>query len=236
MTNTTSSKPDNRVITDQKLTPIPLTDRWGTFNNADHTAQYWLAPVGHTENVTGHSILETLATLTSLYGGTPEPLLGDPRRYMDSSEDSFVAVLVADDGRLAIGIHHEMELDTDGCDDEQRLEIAQSWRGELDRLAELFPHSTFYAAFGEFTYEGRVTINAFTPLLNGIVGADQVAEAKDHILMSPYLKGHESNAAMAACKTLSDLPEVLREMIYTDCAADAAVNAVVLAHQEKANA
>lgn len=101
---------------------------------------------------------------------------GDPRRYMGEEEMSFVIVR---NGKLGILAEGEMDIaagdeSSDGLtrdrngtlvvSPQQMAEAANHWLGKLAPLASEYPLTEFFVSHGEVAYDGRLQVNAFTPL------------------------------------------------------------------------
>lgn len=192
--------------------PVPLTDRWGDYNDRSTLKQHWKA-------LDGSDVLDAYALLHGRYNsgemdryGNPMHLsIGDPRAFQHE-EVTFVAVR---EGR--IGIHAEVELDVEfnDLDDPSEFEdeitraefdeLASYYTEKLRGLADAYPKTQFFIAHGEeVTYKGRVTINAFTPLLNGrLPDGTMLAPQSLALMVSPYFRcgpdAGEINIAHCPC-------------------------------------
>lgn len=169
------------VITCLDNTPIYLTDRWGS----------WILGRGPIENT--NSLSDRLA---NKFSEEDPKTLGDPRWFMGSNEISHIAYMT---GR--VGILTEVELKyVESSDVEIVMEDEDSGttlvppsdfavmiienQKELSGLQEAFPESTLFVMHGESTYDGRLTICAFTPL----------SGQNEMIYDSPYFVAHEIQA------------------------------------------
>lgn len=133
------------VVSSKDAWPEWVTSRWGEW---------------HMDRQTG-------ATMISRFG---EDISrdGDPRHLMAHRfETSAIALR---HGRL--GVHSEIELDiTEGDDAEDSTVLSSAafaraigtWQSRLAPLVDAFPKSEVFLAHG-ITYDGRLTLNAFTPL------------------------------------------------------------------------
>lgn len=112
--------------------------------------------------------------------GRWHPFTGDPRAFRGGDEISFVAAMRRTSGSLLVGILTEVELayvegeegdeSTEDADGNLVLpppvfaELVEQYRDKLKELQDAFPHSDFLIAHGSVTYQGRLSLLAFTPL------------------------------------------------------------------------
>jgi len=194
-----------------KDTPIPLCSRFGEWQDDAVLFGNWNVKPQDTTH-------KTLAELAARYPTESDhiTLPGDPRNYCDE-EMCFVAMY---EGRL--GIHTEFELDfvladekdlaayTDEtpCSPEQFVARTMFWREKLASMNALFRHTTFFLTHGEVTYMDRVCLNAFTPLLNGIVGGQRIARPDEFLMISPYHVDHKTPSILE-CETISQITQAL---------------------------
>ncbi|ARM86144.1 hypothetical protein [Marinobacter salarius] len=202
------------IHTERNSTPIPLASRFGEWMDNAVLINNW-----H-QNADG-DVLQTLGLIASRFPTESDHIThpGDPRNFCDE-EVGFVAMFK---GRL--GIHVELELNFALDEDNDPLVQAKDeelvppdvferrlmfWREKLASMDALFPHTEFFIAHGEMTYMGRVTINAFTPLSNGIVGDQTIARPDEFFMLSPYLPNQEI-PSIFECATLTQVTNTLIE-------------------------
>lgn len=200
--------------------PIPLTDRWGDYTCRTTLLQHW-------NIVEGSDAYEAYELLRGRYDsgemdsqGNPLHLsIGDPRGFQHD-EATFIAF-----HKGQIGIHAEVELDVEfnDLDDPSEFEdeitraefdeLAAYYTDKLQALVEAYPETQFFIAHGEdVTYKGRVTINAFTPLLNGrLPNGTMLAPQSVALMVSPYFrKGPDAGEInITQCPCLASLTEKL---------------------------
>ena len=139
------------VISSRTDYPLGVTDRWGQ----------WLMKDGHADKLMQKFGWDFCADT-----------LHDPRRFMELNFET--SALAIRQGRL--GVHTEIELSiTDAGPDNYQSTVSRSlpsddflaaialWQERLAPIQEAFPQSDVFLAEG-VTFDGRLTINAFTPL------------------------------------------------------------------------
>lgn len=207
------------VYTERKDTPIPLCDRFGDWMDESILIGNWhQEPAG-----------KTLTTLRKLAARFPEEsdhinIPADPRNFCDE-EMCFVAM---HNGR--IGIHAEFELDfvlgpendpaayakdSDLCPPDVFQRRVMFWREKLASMDALFRHTEFFVAHGDMTYMNRVTLNAFTPLKNGLVGNQTIAAPDEFLMLSPYLPDHDM-PSIFECRTIRQVTNALINAGFDD--------------------
>lgn len=199
--------------------PIPLTDRWGDYTCRSALLQHW-------NIIEGSDAYEAYELLRGRYDsgeidsqGNPLHLsIGDPRAFQHE-EVTFIAF---HEGR--IGIHAELELEEKYNEEEESSDYDELTKSEFEEwvayysdklkpMAEAYPETKFFIAHGEdVTYKGRVTINAFTPLLNGrLPNGTMLAPQSVALMVSPYFrKGPDAGEInITQCPCLAGLTEKL---------------------------
>lgn len=205
---------DISIISLPEGSPIQLTDRWGEYIPRKTFKTHW-DPSGSAsqayENLRGqYDQGEMDPEGNSLYGRCSN---GDPRKHLQQ-EISFVAVLGD-----KVGIHVEVELlktyndeeaiNAQGDDSELTVaeftQLASTLQDRLTALASRYPHTQFFITHGDqVTFEGRVTVNAFTPLLVGMLpGNLRIAPEHKMLMVSPYFEAGEG-------ANITDCPSLLR--------------------------
>jgi hypothetical protein len=200
------------LITSHNQYPVPLTDRWGEFMDADQLERFWFKEIDAKHANAVAKVRKAHKNLIEQYGQTDMPAshAGDPRLFQHD-EMSFVAHSIDRMGGCQLGIHAELELDTDDHSDELVTELAKVWQYRLDPLTSIYNHTTFFLAMGGMTYHDRLTLNAFTPLHNGTLKGIQLAPAYKQFMVSPY--HHDSlNPDLEHCPMLAEITEVLVQM------------------------
>lgn len=188
-----------RVIDQKQNSPAPITDRFGDYMSQDVLDKFWPQLATGTMGESAGDLLrgrydagEQDSQGNSLYA---ECAPGDPRNFQ-YEEAGFVAFWNG-----MIGIHSEIEMAVEFND----LDLPKSFAPEeltpdefkalaeyctesMLVLAEKYPHTQFYIAHSSnVTFEGRVTLNGFTPLLNGRLPSGTVLGPQSLALMiSPY--------------------------------------------------
>lgn len=150
------------VLAESQAVPIPLSDRFG----------YWMASDVLTDHWNCDARSPALAELKRLSAYYPddEAHPGDPRRFQ-YEESCFVAYF-----KGTVGIHCEMELDVefhgegvafnDECLTSSQFAVLASKRSsQLRGLMANYPQSVFFLSHGDATYNSRVCLNSFTPLI-----------------------------------------------------------------------
>ncbi|WP_166256354.1 hypothetical protein [Marinobacter salicampi] len=215
------------VINSQQAYPTPLTDRWGDYICRSVLADHWDV----NEDSPAHQAYELLRGRydcgehddqgNSLYAEfTP----GDPRAFQ-YEEAGFVAFWYNQ-----IGIFTEVELaaefnDLDCSDFESGVDVGDEiTRAQFDalvakysptmlELAAAYPQTQFFIAHGDnVTYRGRVTLNAFTPLLNGrLPNGIYLAPQPLALMISPYFrKGPDAGEVnMTTCPAIQGITDKL---------------------------
>lgn len=214
------------IISQSAAAPIPLTDRFGEYIPRKSFKESWSfnGPAAQNyENLRGHYDQgEMDSEGNSLYAGFS---VGDPRNHLHR-EISFVAVY---NGKL--GILSEVELnahyngDAGECgendlSDAQFVDMAATLQARLADLSARYPHTDFFITHGnKVTLDGRVVVNAFTPLLDGTLpGGLRLAPEYRMVMVSPYF-GSGEGADITSCRTLYRIAADLEQLV-SDMAAD----------------
>lgn len=215
------------VINTKQAYPTPLTDRWGDYICRSVLADHW----GVKED---SPALHAYELLRGRYDsgeqddqGNPlynEFTPGDPRAFQ-YEEACFVGFW-----KYQIGIFTEIELAAEfndfdyteiesGVDVEDEITRAQfdalvaKLSPKLLELAAQYPQTQFFIAHGDaVTYRGRVTLNAFTPLLNGrLPNGLYLAPQSLALMISPYFrKGPDAGEVnMTTCPALQGITDKL---------------------------
>jgi hypothetical protein len=217
---------DIAIISENIAAPIPLTDRFGEYIPRNSFKDSWSfngAASQSYENLRGHYDQgEMDAEGNSLYAGFS---VGDPRNHLHR-EISFVAVY---NGKL--GILSEVELNAhyngaagetgeNDLSDSQFVEMAATLQERLADLPARYPQTDFFITHGnKVTLDGRVVVNAFTPLLDGeLPGGLRLAPEYKMVMISPYFVPGEG-ADITSCRTLYRIAADLEELV-SDMTAD----------------
>jgi hypothetical protein len=208
------------VFTNRADCPIVLASRFGEWM-CDSTL------IGNWNVKPGSSTLKMLAELAARFPTESDHICipGDPRNHQCEEEIGFVA-----EYKGRIGIHAELELticegpandphayedDPEMCPPERFSRLVRFWQEKLSSMAPLFRHTYFFIAYGDMTYNERVTLNAFTPLDNGTVNGVRIARDDDFLMLSPYLYDHEKPSILE-CETIRRITQALAELGYND--------------------
>lgn len=208
--------------------PTLLTDRWGDYMERTVLAEHW--NVGEEDPAMQAYELLRGRYDSGEHDSDGNPLhhgfsIGDPRAFL-AEESCYVAFY-----ENRIGIHAEVELDVEfnDLDDAAAVEdtdeeitreefekLVERYTPKLQGLAEIYPETRFFIAHGEdVTYRGRVTLNAFTPLLNGrLPEGTTLAPQSMALMLSPYFrKGPDAGAVnIAECPCLTGITDNLIDM------------------------
>jgi hypothetical protein len=211
------------LITTIEDYPIPLTDREGNFDDLEHLNRFWFKQLDDKHAPTVARVKKVLRNLTDQYNQTdiPASIPGDPRLFQ-TEELCFIAHGINRIGRNQLGIHVEFELDTEDATDDELAELVSVWQERLMPLLPIYNHTTFFLAMGNMTYKDRLTLNASTPLSNGIIKGIQLAPARKQLMVSPY-HAQSLNPDLEWCETLAEIVEVLIQMGIHDRFANDAV-------------
>lgn len=200
------------IISLAPAAPVPLTDRWGEYIPRDIFKKRWGlhgSAAQAYENLRGHYDQgEMDPEGNPLYDGCSN---GDPRNHLHR-EISFVAVHGGEVGILVEvellstfneGVVLDNEYDDSELSPDDFTRLAATLQARLAELAPRYPHTQFFITHGdEVTFEGRVTVNAFTPLLDGMLpGGFRLAPEYKMLMVSPYFVACEG-ADITACHTL----------------------------------
>ena len=104
--------------------------------------------------------------------------------------------------------------------DAEFIELASNLQGRLAELSAYYPHTQFFITHGnKVTLEGRIVVNAFTPLLDGeLPGGLRLAPEYRMVMISPYFTPGEG-ADITSCRTLYRVAVDLEQSV-ADLAAD----------------
>ena len=184
--------------------PVSLSTRFGALTSLKRMSY---STLGLPER---GSILEDARKLADSYGDTDITFGkfkdGDPRRFM-SLETTKLAVRYGQ-----IGIHVEVEINAEFRNEPDRAkrdrgelspEIFDRWCSQftrnLEAIASLYPETFFFIAYGDaLTFRGRVTLNAFTPLLS--VGTSELPN-----FVSPYQTHRNPERSSVRCIMLDSI-------------------------------
>ncbi|WP_372997533.1 hypothetical protein [Marinobacter sp.] len=222
---------DIAIISCKEAAPIPLTDRFGEYVARKEFKNLWAfngAASQNYENLRGHYYQgEMDVEGNSLYAGFS---VGDPRNHLHW-ESSFVAVHNEQLGILVeieLGAHYNGEngpIGENDLTDAEFIELASILQGRLAELSAHYPHTQFFITHGnKVTLEGRIVVNAFTPLLDGeLPGGLRLAPEYRMVMISPYFTPGEG-ADITSCRTLYRVAVDLEQSV-ADLAADKQENA-----------
>lgn len=214
------------IISQNVAAPIPLTDRFGEYIPRRTFKDSWSfngpAAQGY-ENLRGHYDQgEMDAEGNSLYAGFS---VGDPRNHLHR-QISFVAMYNGQLGILCeveLNAHYNGDAGESGENDlldSQFVELAASLQQRLADLSAKYPHTEFFITHGnKVTLDGRVVVNAFTPLLDGTLpGGFRLAPEYRMLMVSPYFTTC-AGADITSCRTLYRIAVDLQQSV-ADVAAD----------------
>jgi hypothetical protein len=146
------------VISTLDAYPFFLTDRFGEWQCSTKAPPL---------------VKELCVKFIDAFGNEPGPLKpGDPRAFMGGNETTF---LVVKDGRFGVLSEIELGIAEEGdpnqtarpsewVNAEDFAARLQEWSRALNDLAPAYPGSEFFLAHGEPTFDGRLSLEAFTPV------------------------------------------------------------------------
>lgn len=206
-----------KTLTDGLALPTPISSRFCEWMDADR--RFW----------PGWEREENLQAYAAIIGAFPDPfgcdaeadafIEGDPRRHQ-TREVSFVAVKNG-----VIGLHIEQELMIIPVDHSQTnkadelvgpgefADQERYWKEQLTELSSRYAGTEFFLAHGEHTYEGRLTLNAWTPFTSQpdfSRAADEVKLALQQ-MRSPY-QDPDTASAYDACPFFDTLASELIDL------------------------
>lgn len=207
------------LITDIADYPIPLMSRFGELTTPEDVETFWISKIRDQQPDAATQIAKHAASLTALYpDNSTEYRTGNPRAFQ-AEEITFISSL-----KGQIGVHAEFELDAEGTP-EELADLIEHWQHAMELLGSIYNHTQFFLAMGnDITYEGRLTLNAFTPLSNGRIGSLQVAPPERYMMISPYHQ-QERAESIEECQILEEIAHTLIEMGLNDTPAIAAISA-----------
>lgn len=208
----TKAKPIIPLVTATDDYPIPLCDRFGYFSTKDDLDRFWMPQIHNNRDAMGSVIMANLEGLRGQYAPTGDDAdiqvgsasFGDPRRFL-AEDMTFVAFY-----KGAIGIHAEFETGLNDIPEEMAPHI-ERFQKAMEPLDSIYPHTRFFLAAGDMTYDNRLTLNAFTPLKNGRLGRHQLAPSDRYLMISPY-HAAESAPSIEFCVVMAEIVETLIKM------------------------
>lgn len=204
------------LIDSTKKHPVPLTNPSGDWLEDTTLMQNWCISEQH-------SAIKAARQLTSLLSKERAHDLaripGDPRN-LTYGQQSVVAMKSG-----VLGILTITELDAvKDCGQNPNAytyetlvtpadfsRILTYWQAALRPLISVYPHTYFFVAHGEPTFMGRMTLNAFTPLHNGVVAGHRIAQPDQWFTLSPY-SAKEAKPSITDCTWLSGIATVLDDL------------------------